>query len=65
MIASMFTLDHRLNELRPTERDQETARWLRDAASTSRIVVRTVTSTAGQWLGSGRRSAQPSRLAAS
>ena len=64
MNATMYTHDHRLNELRPSERDQETARWLRDAASTPRIVVRTVTTTAGQWLGSARRSGQASRLAA-
>lgn len=64
MIASMYNLDHRLNELRPSDRDQETARWLREAASTPRVVVRTLTSTAGEWLGTPRRGAKASRLAA-
>ena len=64
MIASMHNLDHRRNELRPSERDLEVARWLRDAASTSRTVVRTPGSTAGQWLGSARVGGQSSRLAA-
>ena len=64
MIASMHNLDHRLNELRPSERDQETARRLRDAASAPRTVVHTLTPNAGQWPGSSRIGAQPPRLAA-
>ena len=33
MIASMFNLDHRLAELRPTEQEQRIARELRKAAA--------------------------------
>ena len=33
MIASMFNLDHRLAELRPTEDEQRIARELRKAAT--------------------------------
>jgi hypothetical protein len=32
MIASMFSLDHRLAELRPSESEQRVARQVRDAA---------------------------------
>jgi hypothetical protein len=64
MIASMYSLDHRLNELRPSERDLEIARRLRDAALAPRTVVHTLGSTAGQWLSSVRIGGQSSRLAA-
>ena len=64
MIASMYGLDHRINELRPSERDHEVARRLRDAASRPQTVVRTLGSTAGQWLSSVRSGGQSSRLAA-
>ena len=64
MIASIHNLDHRLNELRPSERDQEQARRLRDAVSPTRTVVRALGSTAGQWLSSVRSGGQPSRLVA-
>lgn len=64
MIASTYGLDHRLNELRPSEREHEIARRLRDAASTPRTVVRTLGTTAGHWLSSIRMGRQPSRLAA-
>jgi hypothetical protein len=64
MIASMHNLDHRLNELRPSEREQETARWVRDAASSRVTVVRTVASPAGQRPGSASIRGQAPRLAA-
>ena len=64
MIASMHNLDHRLNELRPSERDHEIARQLRAAASVPRTVVHTLGATAGQWLSSVRVGGQSSRLAA-
>jgi hypothetical protein len=40
MMNSMFSLDHRLAELRPSEAEQRTARFLRDAAfaATGRVV---------------------------
>lgn len=42
MINSMFSLDHRLAELRPSESEQRAARQLRDAAlSAGRIVKAT------------------------
>lgn len=64
MIASMYGLDHRLNELRPSERDQQVARRLREAAAAPRTVVHTLGTTAGQWLSSVRIGGQSSRLAA-
>ena len=33
MIISMFNLEHRLAELRPTEQEHESARQLREAAT--------------------------------
>jgi hypothetical protein len=63
MIASMYHLDHRLNELRPSERDHEVARQLRDAASSPRAVVHAPSAPASQWLRSVRIGGQ-SRLAA-
>jgi len=64
MIASMYGLDHRLNELRPSDRDQEVSRRLRDAASSTRTVVHTLGTAAGSWLSSARLGGQRSRLAA-
>ena len=64
MLASMYGLDHRLNELRPSERDQELARRLRDAAATSRTVVRTLRTTAGQRLAPAPFAASRRRFAA-
>lgn len=62
MIGSMFNLDHRINELRPSDRDHEVARQLRDAASTTRNVVRT-TGAPATWR-SLVRFGQPTRIAA-
>jgi hypothetical protein len=36
MINSMFSLDHRIAELRPSEREQRVARETRDAALSTR-----------------------------
>ena len=63
MIASMFNLDHRLAELRPTESELRVARERRDAAHVTRI-ARTVGRTARQWLDAGNAGSQSSRLAA-
>lgn len=63
MIASMFNLDHRLAELRPTESELRVARERRDAANVTRI-ARTVGRTARQWLDPGNAGSQSSRLAA-
>lgn len=40
MINSMFSLDHRLAELRPSEQEQRNARMLRDAAASAGRVVK-------------------------
>jgi hypothetical protein len=40
MINSMFSLDHRLAELRPSEHEQRNARMLRDAAASAGRVVK-------------------------
>ena len=42
MIASMFNLDTRLAELRPTEDEQRIARQLRDAAAPASRPARSV-----------------------
>jgi hypothetical protein len=64
MIASMYGLEHRLNELRPSEREHEIARRLRDSVASPRTVVHTLGTTAGQWLSSVRMGGQSSRVAA-
>ena len=51
MIASMFSLDHRLAELRPTESELRVARERRDAAAQVSRVARTVGRTRRQWVG--------------
>lgn len=64
MIGSMYGLDHRLGELRPSDRDHEIARQLRDAASPATRVVRTMASSAATWRTAVRIGGQPSRIAA-
>lgn len=44
MINSMYSLDHRLAELRPSESQQRNARFLRDAAASAGPVARSATS---------------------
>ena len=60
MINSMYSLDHRLAELRPSERDQQVARQLRDAAASAGRVVKSAGVTAR--LGFDRYAGQASRL---
>jgi hypothetical protein len=64
MIDSMYGLDHRLSELRPSERDHEVARQLRDAASPATRVVRTIRSSTGPWRHTVRLGGEPTRLGA-
>ena len=64
MIGSMFNLDHRLNELRPSDRDHEVARQLRDAASPTKAVARFTGSRTSVWRSALRFGGQPSRVAA-
>ena len=67
MIASMFSLDHRLAELRPSEDDQRVARQLRDAAPSAGRIVRSAAGTvgtAGKASGTGRFAGYPSRFVA-
>ena len=64
MIASMFSLDHRLAELRPSEDDQRIARQLRDAAPSADRIVRSAAGTAGKASGTGRFAGYPSRFVA-
>jgi hypothetical protein len=45
MINSMFSLDHRLAELRPTEDELRIARELRDAAAPATRPARSITET--------------------
>ena len=64
MIASMFSLDHRLAELRPSEDDQRIARQLRDAAPSGDRIVRSAAATGGKASGNGRFAGYPSRFVA-
>jgi len=63
MIASMFNLEHRVNELRPTDRDQQLARERRTAGSRPRTVVGSIGAYAATRLASIWTSRQPSRVA--
>jgi hypothetical protein len=64
MIASMFNLDHRLAELRPSESELRVARERRDAAAQVTRIARTAGRTARQWLDAGNAGTHSSRLAA-
>lgn len=64
MIASMFNLDHRLAELRSTEREQETARQLRKVAAPASRPARSAGEPSGSWATSAAIGSNPSRLAA-
>jgi len=65
MINSMYSLDHRLAELRPSESEQRTARLLRDAAfSAAARVVRSAGSVRHAFT-LDRYAGQASRLFAS
>ncbi len=60
MIASMFSLDHRLAELRPTEAELRVARERRDAASRLVGIARVAGQTARHGLGKAAAVARPS-----
>ena len=62
MIASMFSLDHRLAELRPSEAELRQARERRDAALASERPAATPAIT-GRTTGSTRFENQHSRVA--
>ena len=65
MIASMFNLDHRLAELRPTEQEMRTARDLRKAATPATRPARsTGEEPARSWFSGAAIGSHLSRLAA-
>ena len=68
MIASMFNLDHRLADLRPTEQELEIARQLRKAAAPASRPPRSTGDSSDQpnrnWFSSGAIGSHLSRLAA-
>jgi hypothetical protein len=64
MINSMFSLDHRIAELRPSESEQRVARQVRDAALSADQVARTSTGTRRSFV-LDRSAGQVSRLFAS
>jgi hypothetical protein len=53
VIASMFNLDHRLAELRPTEQQERTARALRKAAAPATRPALATGEPARSWLATG------------
>ena len=63
MIASMFNLEHRLNELRPTQQEERTARELRRAASPASRPARSTGEPSRGWF-NGANSTHLSRPAA-
>lgn len=66
MINSMFSLDHRLAELRPSESEQRRARELRDAtASTDRAGKASAAGSVRNSFVLDRYAGQASRLMAS
>ena len=64
MIASMFTLESRLAELRPTEAELRLARQRRDAAWASERPAGTTPAITGRTAGATRFGGQHSRAAA-
>lgn len=64
MIASMFNLDHRLAELRPTEAELRIARELRKAAAPASRPTRSITEPTRNWTGNTALGSHLSRLAA-
>jgi len=63
MIPSMFNLDHRLAELRPSADELRIARQLREAAEPAIRTGRTTGESVRGWRDAGQAAAQPSRLA--
>jgi hypothetical protein len=64
MIASMFNLEHRLNELRPTEAELRIARELRKAAAPAHRPTRSVGEPTRTWTGNAAIGSHLSRLVA-
>ena len=64
MIASMFNLDHRLAELRPTESEQRIARELRKAAAPASRPARSIAEPTRNWFSGAAIGSHLSRLAA-
>ncbi len=62
MIPSMFTLDHRLAELRPSPDDLRSTQ-LREAAAASARPARSIGETIRLWLVGATTPSRPSRLA--
>ena len=61
MIASMFNLDHRLAELRPTEHELRQARELRRAAAPATRPARSTSEPARGWTGGAALSSHGTR----
>ncbi len=64
MIASMFNLEHRLAELRPTESELRVARELRKAAAPAIRPSRSIGEPTRSWTGNAVIGSHLSRLAA-
>ena len=64
MIASMFNLDHRLAELRPTEAELKLARELRKAAAPATRPTRSIGEPTRNWTGNAAIGSHLSRLVA-
>jgi hypothetical protein len=65
MINSMFSLDHRLAELRPSEAEQRNARLLRDVALSAGRAVKSAGGSVRHAFTLDRYAGQASRLFAS
>jgi hypothetical protein len=63
VIASMFNLDHRLAELRPSEDEQRQARELRDIATRADRIAQSTAQAARRRLGGTRTTSQSTRFA--
>lgn len=62
MIPSMFNLDHRLSEIRPSADELRVARELREATGAAHRPGRSLGETVRAWL-VGSSPSEPSRLA--
>ena len=64
MIASMYGLDHRIAELRPSEAELRLARQRRDARDEAERVARTAAAGSGRDAHARPAAARPSRAGA-
>ena len=62
MLPSMFSLDQRLAELRPSSAELRVARQLREAAGPATRPARSIGDTVRAWLGGPGLPSSPSRL---